>query len=173
MTTTSTLPSAMPAFRAATVDDTAAIAQLLTTSGLPTDGVAALLAADASQFVVAETQSDGAEVVAVAGLEVCCENALLRSVAVRSDWQRHGLGHALIQRVVCEAEARGIDALYLLTMTAEHYFPRFGFATVARDTVPSDIAGTLEFQSACPASATVMRRALGAPTSATHSSHPA
>jgi amino-acid N-acetyltransferase len=54
----------------------------------------------------------------------------------------------------------GINALYLLTMTAEHYFPRFGFETISRDAVPSDIAGTLEFQRACPASATVMARQL-------------
>ncbi|MES2521954.1 MAG: arsenic resistance N-acetyltransferase ArsN2 [Gemmatimonadota bacterium] len=160
MTTSSTMPSTLPAFRAATADDTAAIERLLVTAGLRTDGVGALLTADARQFIVAETVGNNAELVAVAGLEVCCENALLRSVAVRADWQRHGLGHQLIQRVVGEAEARGINALYLLTMTAEHYFPRFGFETVSRDAVPPDIASTLEFQSACPASATVMARQL-------------
>lgn len=149
-----------PAFRAATVDDTAAIEQLLLRAGLPVDGVAELLAADARQFVIAESSGSETALVAVAGLEVCCNNALLRSVAVRDDWQRHGLGHQLVQRVVCEAEARGIHALYLLTMTAEHYFPRFGFEVVARDRVPAEIASTLEFSSACPASATAMSRTL-------------
>ena len=148
-----------PTFRAATLDDAAAIRRLLTGAKLPLDGVDALLAKDARQFVVAVTP-DERELVAVAGLEVCCNNALLRSVAVRSDWQRAGLGQELVRRVVCEAEARGIQALYLLTMTAEHYFPRFGFETVARDTVPADIANTLEFQGACPASAVAMKRTL-------------
>ncbi len=145
-----------PTFRAATVGDTLAILQLLKGAGLPIEGVADLLATEARQFVVAET--DARDVVAVAGLEVCCNNALLRSVAVRHDWQRHGLGHQLVQRVVCEAETRGIKALYLLTMTAEHFFPRFGFDVVARDAVPAEIANTLEFRSACPASATAMAR---------------
>jgi len=133
---------------------------LLIGAGLPIGGVADLLATDARQFVVAET--DARDVVAVAGLEVCGTNALLRSVAVRDDWQRHGLGHHLVQRVVGEAEFRGIEALYLLTMTAEHYFPRLGFDVVARDAVPAEIANTVEFTSACPASATAMTRALGA-----------
>ncbi|WP_345785944.1 arsenic resistance N-acetyltransferase ArsN2 [Gemmatimonas sp.] len=148
--------------RAATVEDTPAILQLLTGASLPVDGVTELLASDARQFIVAAAPDSDATVVAVAGLEVCGNNALLRSVAVRADWQRHGLGHQLVQRVVCEAEARGIHALYLLTMTAEHYFPRFGFETVTRDAVPAEIANTLEFRSACPASATAMARALGA-----------
>ena len=158
MTTTITA-TATPAFRAATAADIEPIHQLLTAAGLPTVGVAELLAADARQFVVAEAPG-GQGLVAVAGLEVCCNNALLRSVAVRSDWQRHGLGHELVQRVVCEAESRGIHALYLLTMTAEHYFPRFGFEAVARNAVPAEIANTLEFRSACPASATAMARTL-------------
>jgi N-acetylglutamate synthase-like GNAT family acetyltransferase len=160
LTIMSTTFTTTPTFRAATVGDTPAILQLLTGAGLPVEGVADLLAADARQFVVAET--DARDVVAVAGLERCCNNALLRSVAVRDDWQRNGLGHQLVQRVVCEAELRGIEALYLLTMTAEHYFPRFGFDVVARDAVPAEIANTLEFKSACPASAVAMARALGA-----------
>ena len=65
-----------------------------------------------------------------------------------------------MQRVVCEAESRGIDALYLLTMTAEDYFPRFGFVAVARDAVPAEIANTLEFTSACPAAAVAMAMSL-------------
>ena len=85
------------------------------------------------------------------------------SVAVHPEWQKHGLGHALVRRLVSEAEGRGLRALYLLTMTAEHYFPRFGFERVARDSVPADIAATAEFRSACPASATVMMRPLEPP----------
>jgi amino-acid N-acetyltransferase len=151
---------APPIFRTATAHDAAAVERLLTEVGLPTAGVGALLATDASPFLVAVSPSDPDDVVAVAGLEVRGENALLRSVAVRSDWQRLGLGHELIRRLVCEAEGRGIRALYLLTMTAELYFPRFGFSHVAKSDVPGEIADTLEFRSACPATATAMRRVL-------------
>lgn len=156
MTHTDTLP----AFRAATRDDSAAIERLLSSSGLPTDGVATLLQADPRQFVVAVERDGEQRVVAVAGLEVCCDNALLRSVAVHREWQREGLGVELVRRVVCEAEARGIHALYLLTMTAEHYFPRFGFEVIGRESVPAEISATSEFTSACPSSAIAMTKAL-------------
>jgi amino-acid N-acetyltransferase len=149
-----------PQFRPARPDDLAAVERLLADAGLPTAGVAELLAAHADDFVVADDPgaAGGGELLAVAGLEVCCDNALLRSVAVRPEWRAHGLGHELVRRLVCRAEERGVRALYLLTMTAEHYFPRFGFERVERGAVPDDIAATLEFRSACPATAAVMAR---------------
>ena len=143
-------------YRAATVrgaemTDLSKVEQLLEASGLPLDGVRDAL----PTFVVAEHDD---AIVGVAGLEVCCDNALLRSVAVADDWRSRGLGRALVTRVISDAEARGIRALYLLTTTAERYFPSFGFHTITRDEVPDDIRATTEFQSACPASATVMCR---------------
>jgi amino-acid N-acetyltransferase len=70
------------------------------------------------------------------------------------------VGRELVERVLSEAEHRGVRGLYLLTLTAEHYFPRFGFDRVAREAVPPAIADTLEFRSACPASAVAMKRAV-------------
>lgn len=137
--------------RAATSDDYSHVAELLTAASLPLDGVREAL----PTFVVAE--ADGA-LVGVAGLEVCRENALLRSVAVDPRWRSHGVGRALVTRLIAEAESRGLHALYLLTTTAERYFPSFGFSTIARDAVPDDVRATAEFRDACPASATVMCR---------------
>ena len=148
MSPVSTAARLRPAVR----DDLAAIERLLTASKLPLDGVGEAL----PSFIVAES---GTELVGVAGLEPCRENALLRSVAVAEEWRSRGLGRALVERVIAEAESRGIHALYLLTTTAERYFPSFGFRAVARDEVPADIRATKEFASACPASATVMCRA--------------
>jgi amino-acid N-acetyltransferase len=151
-----------PALRPGARGDAAAVEALLIEQSLPTAGVAEMFAVDPTQFLLAE---DGDEVIAVVGIEVCSEHALLRSVAVRSDWQRRGLGHALVARAVAHAEGRGIAALYLLTMTAEHYFPRFGFTRITRDEVPAAIASTVEFTSACPASAVTMRKTLSTPGS--------
>ena len=137
--------------RPARADDLAAVEQLLTASQLPLDGVREAL----PTFIVAEAD---AGIVGVAGLEICCDNALLRSVAVRDAWRSQGLGRALVTRTIAEAEARGINALYLLTTTADRYFPTFGFHTIARDAVPEDIRATSEFREACCASATVMCR---------------
>jgi amino-acid N-acetyltransferase len=146
-----------PTFRPATAADEPAVTQLLIRQSLPTAGVAEMFAQDATQFIVGE--ADG-ELVAVAGVEECCEHALLRSVAVRGDWQRRGLGHSLVERAVAQGETRGIQALYLLTLTAEAYFPRFGFARVDRAAVPPAVAKTVEFTSACPASAITMAKSL-------------
>lgn len=135
--------------------DLPGIEQLLTAANLPLAGVAETLPG----FVVAES---GGTIVGTAALEVCCDDALLRSVAVAPEWRSRGLGRALVTRVIADAEARGLHALYLLTTTAEHYFPSFGFRQITRDDVPSDIRSTEEFQGACPASAVVMCRVCAA-----------
>jgi amino-acid N-acetyltransferase len=135
--------------RAALDDDLGAVEQLLTASGLPVAGVAEALCS----FIIAE--SDG-RLVGVVGLEVCDEHALLRSTAVAADWRDRGLGRQLVERIIAEAESRNICALYLLTTTAERYFPSFGFVKTTREAVPEPVRHTAEFVSACPASATVM-----------------
>jgi amino-acid N-acetyltransferase len=149
-----TQKTAVPTVRHATDADLPGISALLTASELPTIGVADALGG----FLVAE---DADEIVGVVGIETCCARyALLRSTAVAASWRGRGLGRRLVERAVSEAEARGFQALYLLTTTAETYFPSFGFSPVARDDVPDSVKATEEFHSACPASASVMTRSL-------------
>jgi amino-acid N-acetyltransferase len=132
---------------------------LLTQSSLPIDGVAQILEDSPEDFVVATLdESDG--LVGVAGLEVRGEAALLRSVAVRMDTQRRGLGLQLIELAFDRAQHRRVRILYLLTTTAPDYFARLGFVRVERTDVPPAIAETVEFTSACPSSAVAMHRAL-------------
>ena len=142
---------AAPNLRVARSSDLSGIEQLLKASELPLVGVADIL----PSFLVAEI--DGS-IVGTAALESCCQYALLRSVAVAPEWRSRGLGRALVARLIADAEVRGLRALYLLTTTAERYFPSFGFQEVARDQVPAEVRGTEEFQSACPESAVVMCR---------------
>ena len=141
--------------RDAQSSDHAEIERLLIESHLPSEGIAALL----DGFLVAETNE---ELVGVVGLEACGDYALLRSTAVSPDWRGKGVGKRLVERAVARAEAQGIRALYLLTTTAEHYFPSFGFQVTTRDTVPAEVQATDEFRGACPASATVMCRPVAA-----------
>ena len=111
--------------------------------------------------MVAVSEADGG-VVGVAGLECCSgEYALLRSTAVEPAWRGTGLGRRLVTHVIADAESRGIKGLYLLTTTAERYFPSFGFVTTQRDAVPDEVKQSVEFREACPASATVMTLKLG------------
>jgi N-acetylglutamate synthase-like GNAT family acetyltransferase len=146
-----TIPGAT--LRPARPSDLPAIERLLTDSGLPLAGVAAAL----DTFTVAESDT---ELVGVAGLEVCCDNALLRSVAVMPEWRSRGLGRTLVTHVIADAAGRGLRGLYLLTTSAERYFPSFGFRQITRGEVPADVRETEEFRTACPASATVMARTL-------------
>jgi amino-acid N-acetyltransferase len=150
---TDPLPSPAPRLRAAVPSDLPRVFALLTENKLPLDGVDACL----DCFVVAE--HEGA-LVGVAATERCGEGqyALLRSVAVADAWKGKGLGRALVTRAIADAEARGAQALYLLTTTAEHYFPSFGFRQTARSAVPAAVQANVEFASACPASAVVMVR---------------
>ena len=141
--------------RMAQMADEPAVVELLAARSLPLDGVHDALPG----FVVAE---HGGTIIGVAGIETsepAGDHALLRSVAVATPWQSRGVGRTLVTRAIAEAEARGVKALYLLTTTADGYFPAFGFTITSRDVVPADIRATAEFREACPASATVMVRA--------------
>ena len=139
--------------RTARESDLAAVLALLGQARLPTAGVAEA----PSHYVLAE--SDG-KLVGVVGLELYGESALLRSAAVEEGWRGSGVGRVLVERALDMARERGIEDVFLLTTTAEHYFPRFGFSCVSRDSVAEGVKGSVEFQEACPASATVMRKRL-------------
>ncbi len=84
----------------------------------------------------------------------------MRSVAVSPALHGQGLGHQLTNAVL--QLARDLDAphAYLLTMTAERFFPKFGFERIDRADVPASVQASIEFTSACPASAIVLRTAL-------------
>ena len=129
--------------------DTPAILQLLSNNGLPTEG---LLDHLKSTLVI---RVDG-RIVACAALEIYPDGALLRLVAVEQSWQGSGLGHQVVRAALDLARQRGATSIYLLTTTAEGFFPRFGFRQVVREDVPAGVQKSVEFRSACPASAVVM-----------------
>ena len=136
--------------------DFSAVSGLLASAGLPTAGVEEWL----PHFLVAE---DRGEIVGAAGLELYGASALLRSVAVRPDWRGSGLARQLVDQLLAAAQDRGTHDVYLLTTTAEHYFPRLGFACITRAQVPPAVQRSVEFAEACPASAVVMQKTLTVP----------
>jgi amino-acid N-acetyltransferase len=133
--------------------DLRAVLALLERANLPVAGVREAL----PQFLVAESETD---IVGVAGLEIYDQSALLRSVAVEEDWRGSGVGRLLIDRALSVTREQGIKDVFLLTTTAEHYFPQFGFTCIARDAVAREVQASAEFRGACPASAVAMRRSL-------------
>ena len=66
----------------------------------------------------------------------------------------------MIEHALNEAKRRGIHDVFLLTTTAEHYFPRFGFACVSRESVAADVQASVEFRGASPSTAVLMQKSL-------------
>jgi amino-acid N-acetyltransferase len=139
-----------PDVRRATAADYPAVVALLEAAGLPTAGVPRTL----EDFLVAET---GGGLAGAIGLERYGSGALLRSAVVRPGEQGTGIGAALVRAVLERARDGGVREIFLLTTTAECWFPRFGFTPIERAQVPDAVRASVEFREACPASAAVMR----------------
>lgn len=137
--------------------DLPAILDLLDRSKLPRAGlddhvVTTLVAKDANRLV------------GTAALELYGASALLRSVTVAAEQRGRGLGVALTAAALDLARRRGVRTVYLLTETAAQFFPRFGFQAIPRSDVDQAVLVSAEFTTACTASALVMRKVLGAPS---------
>jgi amino-acid N-acetyltransferase len=127
-----------------------AVKRLLLANRLPVEGVPDSL----QHFLVA---FDGQKVVGAVGLEVFGDYALLRSAVVGESARGTGLGAQLVEGALAKARVLRLSGVYLLTTTAEKYFPRFGFSAVPRDTAPKEILASAEFNGACPATAVLMK----------------
>jgi amino-acid N-acetyltransferase len=103
---------------------------------------------------------DAAAIVGCSVLETYVDGALLRSVVVAPKARGRGVGQRLTEAAVTLAQSVGMPAIYLLTTSAESYFPKFGFVPMAREQVPASVKQSIEFRSACPASAIVMWKIL-------------
>lgn len=146
--------------RNAKSSDLASVESLLAGNDLPTDGVRDHF----SNFIVADNES---AITGAIGLEKYGSAALLRSAVVSPDHRGSGVGRRLVEELLERAEAEGVDEIYLLTTTAEEYFPRFGFARTTRAEVPKAVQSSAEFRGACPDTAIVMvRRVTGGRTRA-------
>jgi N-acetylglutamate synthase-like GNAT family acetyltransferase len=133
--------------------DVEAVLRLLDENKLPRDGWRDHL----GTTIVARR---GGEIVGVAALEIYDDGALMRSVAVTPSLHGQGLGQRLTNAVLQLARDLEAPHAYLLTTTAEGFFPKFGFERIGRGDVPASVQSSIEFRSACPASATVMHKAL-------------
>lgn len=139
--------------RAAAADQPAVLA-LLKQHCLPIDGLL-------DHWSTALVARVGRDLVGSAALELYGPDALLRSVAVDGRWQGRGVGHQLTAAALALAAEQGVSSVYLLTETAAHFFPRFGFRSLPRTAVPAAVQQSVEFTTACPAGAEAMVLNLG------------
>ncbi len=122
---------------------------LVQASGLPLDD---LDQCRDTQFVL----RDGAAIIATAALEIRGEDAILRSVAVDPARRGERLGERIVAHTIDQARVAGLRAVYLLTETAEEFFPRFGFVREPRDSAPPAIQASVEYCSVCGSDAVAM-----------------
>ncbi|RJF74506.1 GNAT family N-acetyltransferase [Deinococcus cavernae] len=129
--------------------DLPAVQAFLRDHSLPTAGIVT----NRGGFLLVEDQS---KLIGVTGLEVHGNVGLLRSVAVDSVSRSQGIATELVGQAIQYARQFGLTDLYLLTTTAEHYFPRFGFKKISRSAAPAALQASAEFQGVCPETAILM-----------------
>ena len=96
-------------------------------------------------LTIACLRSLSSEIPTVPGTEVAiCENGTGGDSAEQ------------IARAIDQAQTSGLRALYLLTETAEGFFPRFGFTREPRENAPAAIQASTEYCSVCGPAAVAM-----------------
>ncbi len=146
------IPPVVPATEA----DLADVEELVAAAGLTPAGLDACVAGGTA---VVCREHDGC-LLGVAATERYGDVAFLRSVAVHAPARGHGLGRALVERALADARAAGAREAWLLTEAADPFFAGLGWSPADRADAPAPIASSVEFVSACPATAIAMRRPL-------------
>jgi amino-acid N-acetyltransferase len=103
--------------------------------------------------------SDGS-LTGLVGVQIYGTDALLRSLVVAQAARTQGVGASLVQHAEDHAASHDVDAMYLLTTTAERFFERRGYRRVDRIQAPRAIQSTPEFASLCPESSAFMIKRL-------------
>ena len=146
--------------------DLITLRQLLSTCGLPLEGVVETIDTrePLDQFVVALEDGDGGRpLIGCAGLEVHGTACVLRSLAVDPGMRGRGVARLLIEEILQRARDAGCRQAFLLTTTIEPMAARYGFSRIERTDVPAELLATSEFALNACSTATVMRRDLQPP----------
>ena len=138
------LDRSAPPIRSATKDDMKEVASLVGAEGTSSPE-GAVVAGDGPLEATATALVRGTD-------------AFLRSVAVRQDRRRTGLGTLVVAAAVRHSRGRGARRCWLLTETAEGFFARLGFTPTERASLPAWTGP--EGVDACPTGSVAMVREL-------------
>ncbi len=141
-------------FKASKPEDISVVTKLLQEQNLPTGGIEDQF----ENFILVFTHNS--EFVGCGGLELYGDYGLVRSMAIRSEFQNKKIGSKLINQIEKVAKDNNIKQLYLLTETAERFFSKHGYSTIERINIPESISNTYEYSVACKQSAIVMSKNL-------------
>jgi len=125
---------------------------LLKQNALPTEDITA-----GTRLFVAEEED---LVVGTIAVEYDYKHALLRSLSVSEEKRKSGIGATLVGFIENYVKQQGVEAIYILTTTAESFFSRRGYHVIRREDVPSFLQRTSEFSSVCPSSSIIMSKQL-------------
>ncbi len=96
---------------------------------------------DIQEFRVAETP--GGELIGCGALHVIWEDlGEIRTIAVADHWQRHGVGHALLEHLEGDARELGLTRLFCLTFETD-FFGGHGFAPIGEQIVDPEVYAEL------------------------------
>jgi N-acetylglutamate synthase-like GNAT family acetyltransferase len=85
-------------------------------------------------------------IVGTVALDVLGDDAVLRALAVHSEFRGAGYGWMLADMAVSQARWRGVRRIYLLTESASDFFAaKFGFRVVDRSTLSKQVAASETF----------------------------
>jgi amino-acid N-acetyltransferase len=99
---------------------------------------------------------DDKGVVGAIALQPLGECVLLRSLVVAAEYRGEGLGGRLTLAAEAHAMRRGIEKIFLLTTTAEHFFAARGYRAIPRSDAPLPIQQSSQFSLLCPSTAVLM-----------------
>ncbi|WP_309102757.1 amino-acid N-acetyltransferase [Microbacterium sp.] len=100
----------------------------------------AVLYGSVQEFVVAE--ADGT-LIGCGALHVIWEDlGEVRSLLVRDDWLRHGVGRRIVDRLEENARTLGLTRLFCLTFEVD-FFSRRGYAPIGEQVVDPDVYSQL------------------------------
>ncbi|MGI9201942.1 MAG: arsenic resistance N-acetyltransferase ArsN2 [Woeseiaceae bacterium] len=102
----------------------------------------------------------GAEPVGMIGVEKYTDCGLLRSLFVAESSRTLGLGAQLVSELEKRTTAAGLQSLWLLTIDADPFFARQGYAIMQRVDAPESVRQSAEFSTLCPGDAVLMRKVL-------------
>jgi amino-acid N-acetyltransferase len=128
--------------------DVADIKKLLQENDLPISDISS----DMEFYIEIENK----QISVVGGLEIIGDFVIIRSIAVAHNYKGKGLGTKMTHHLIDTAKKKKYDIVYLLTMTAENYFPKFGFTEINRESAPEAIKNSSQFTTVCPDSAVLM-----------------
>jgi amino-acid N-acetyltransferase len=97
------------------------------------------------------------EIIAAGGIEDAGTDAIIRSIAVAENYKGKGYGAQITRQLLNYAKTKNKKDIYLLTTTADNYFPRFGFKEVKRQDLPAALKSSSQYKDVCPSSAVIMK----------------